>query len=489
MKSIINGNMKTIINGRDFAKAMKFGIKFIGKITDYWSIRSEGDWVIFTFLNTHTVMEAEYKVPAKGDIIDETIYLSSFKEFYKVAKTIKKEDAVINWEIEFENNKEDKITASINGFKLNVDSCKTVTGFPMDIDNGETSVNKGAEIKNALSRVSYCVSTDETRYFMTGVYFGDERMVATDGRRLAFIPFKSGLKKGYIVNGNILTSVLEGCDDDEDITITFSKDKKSMMITGNKVKAVILTIKGQFPDYKRVVPEFDKDVELTKIEIDREFLLEEIEKAKPFVEKRVNEIIFARNRIVVHSEIGDYESDELPYNFPNFGVNYDYMHDMLAVQFDGCDKIDGLFHSPFGNERTGDGRFICMKAITFKNGDSESVIMPMNISSEDAGVNTAGSSVGENADYYSKHNAGVPIVVVFNGEIISVTYDSASIDKSIRAGLVGSCNDVCVCTPNDYLIEKIVNKKLLSSKQVHNLNKIIYINAMFVTEEKSVVNE
>ncbi len=111
-----------------------------------------------------------------------------------------------------------------------------------------------------IDQTIFAISDDETRYFMNGVYVEQEAdglvMVATDGRRLSFInrkfeqaipsfspvivpaKFLSLLKKAGTGEGEILLSVQE--------TIIFAK-------CGNQTMYSTL-IKGQFPNYRRVIP-------------------------------------------------------------------------------------------------------------------------------------------------------------------------------------------------------------------------------------------
>ena len=80
-------------------------------------------------------------------------------------------------------------------FKKAQFSLKTIASdqFPQlpDIDDSSFFAVPADEFRRMISQTVFAVSDDETRYFMNGVYF--ERlqdglaMVATDGRRLAYI--------------------------------------------------------------------------------------------------------------------------------------------------------------------------------------------------------------------------------------------------------------------------------------------------------------
>ena len=83
-------------------------------------------------------------------------------------------------------------------------------------------------MKNKVFDITKCASTDTTKYFMNGVFYSEGYKVATDGRILAVI------KADY-----------------------------SEALEGKIFKADNTEIDGQFPNYKRVIPD-DKD--LVKVE-------------------------------------------------------------------------------------------------------------------------------------------------------------------------------------------------------------------------------
>ncbi|GMO30325.1 MAG: hypothetical protein Ta2B_11090 [Termitinemataceae bacterium] len=97
---------------------------------------------------------------------------------------------------------------------------------------------------NALRWVCGAVSTDESRFFMTGVYFtrnekGNLRLVATDGCRLHIIDDKSNRIREYAA---------------DKFGVEFPDDTiLSVHATAQEV-AFSRPIDGKFPDYNRVIP-------------------------------------------------------------------------------------------------------------------------------------------------------------------------------------------------------------------------------------------
>lgn len=122
-----------------------------------------------------------------------------------------------------------------------------------------------SDFKTLIDRTQFAISTEETRYYLNGIYFHcveDEgtmmlRAVATDGHRLAQAQTASpdgceGMP-GIIVPRKAVGEVQKLLDDpNASVTVELS-DTKIRFTVGN----VILTSKlidGTFPDYNRVIP-------------------------------------------------------------------------------------------------------------------------------------------------------------------------------------------------------------------------------------------
>ncbi|GHV67057.1 DNA polymerase III subunit beta [Spirochaetia bacterium] len=117
------------------------------------------------------------------------------------------------------------------------------------------------DFKEMILQTVFAVSDDETRYFMNGVYFEKNgskiTMVATDGRRLAFISKEagSGVKEfsPVIIPPKILNIIMKRAGDEGLISISVTD--KTIFVQFGSYKLSSVLIEGQFPNYKRVIPE------------------------------------------------------------------------------------------------------------------------------------------------------------------------------------------------------------------------------------------
>ena len=120
-------------------------------------------------------------------------------------------------------------------------------------------------LRRLFDKAKFAISTEETRYYLNGVYLhvarGEEgpvlRCVATDGHRLARIdaalPEGADDMPGVIVPRKTVNELRKLLDDDEaEIEVSVS-DTKIRFATA-QVQLTSKVIDGTFPDYTRVIP-------------------------------------------------------------------------------------------------------------------------------------------------------------------------------------------------------------------------------------------
>jgi DNA polymerase III subunit beta len=136
------------------------------------------------------------------------------------------------------------------------------------------------DLKRLIDKTQFAISTEETRYYLNGIYLhvaGTEapklRAVATDGHRLAQLdlplPEGAGGMPGIIVPRKTVGEVQRLIESSEaEVTIELSQGKIRFTLAG-----VVLTSKlidGTFPDYARVIPVGnDKELVVDKKEFEQ----------------------------------------------------------------------------------------------------------------------------------------------------------------------------------------------------------------------------
>jgi len=138
-----------------------------------------------------------------------------------------------------------------------------------------------ADLKRLIDKTQFAISTEETRYYLNGIYLhaaGSNkaqtlRAVATDGHRLAQVelPLPKGAAgmPGIIVPRKTVGEVQRLIEDNEsEIAIELSQGK--IRFTIGDVVLTSKLIDGTFPDYARVIPSGnDKELVVDKKEFEQ----------------------------------------------------------------------------------------------------------------------------------------------------------------------------------------------------------------------------
>jgi len=125
---------------------------------------------------------------------------------------------------------------------------------------------KSPVLRRLFDKSKFAISTEETRYYLNGVYFhvADSegarvlRAVATDGHRLARIddtvPPGAESMPGVIVPRKTVGELRKLLDDDEaEIAVSVSETK--IRFATPEITLTSKVIDGSFPDYARVIPD------------------------------------------------------------------------------------------------------------------------------------------------------------------------------------------------------------------------------------------
>jgi len=126
----------------------------------------------------------------------------------------------------------------------------------------------GALVSDLLEKTTFSMSNDESKYNLNGIYFqslkldGRQilRLVATDGHRLAMVQRDlevatiAELEKGVIFPKKGIYELKKVAEEGEgDIQLGFL-DNNAMIKKGQTV-VIMRLVDGEFPDYKRVIPQ------------------------------------------------------------------------------------------------------------------------------------------------------------------------------------------------------------------------------------------
>jgi DNA polymerase-3 subunit beta len=209
------------------------------------------------------------------------------------------------------------------------------------------------DLKDMIGQTIFAISDDETRYFMNGVYFekADNKlvMVATDGRRLAFINKNvSGISDfpGIIIPPKILNVVLKRAGDEGMAGISITD--KMIFIQFGSYKLSSILIEGQFPNYRRVIPES----QTKRFTVNRNEMLDALKRVSLLVEQKSHRLYLnlSSGAVSIYCEESDIGNarEEIPCKYDGeevtIALNYRYLEEPFKVM--NAEEISVLFSDP-----------------------------------------------------------------------------------------------------------------------------------------------
>jgi DNA polymerase-3 subunit beta len=176
------------------------------------------------------------------------------------------------------------ITAGPAQFSLQTLPADDFPALSVD-DLGHNFTLTAGELKRLIDKTRFAISTEETRYYLNGIYLHAAtsdgkptlRAVATDGHRLAQaeLPLPAGAKDmpGVIVPRKTVSELVKLVEDgDGEVRIELSPAK--IRFTTSRVVLTSKLIDGTFPDYERVIPQGNDK----KMEVDNKTFAEAVDR-------------------------------------------------------------------------------------------------------------------------------------------------------------------------------------------------------------------
>jgi DNA polymerase-3 subunit beta len=252
-------------------------------------------------------------------------------------------NSIPDGELEFDQNDMKIVIKPFNKkikFQLKSIASDKFPEFPVP-DNKEMFEIPVKDFKEMIMQTVFAVSDDETRYFMNGVFFEKQEekliMVATDGRRLAYIDKDIGIGikdfSGVIVPPKILNIIMKRAGDEGLVTISITD--KTIFIRFGSYQLSSVLIEGQFPNYHRVIPES----QIYSFSMNRMEMLDALRRVSLLVEQKSRRIYMGVVSGVIsisseESDIGN-AKEEIPCKYEgeevSIALNYRYIEEPLKI--------------------------------------------------------------------------------------------------------------------------------------------------------------
>ncbi|HET7413228.1 MAG TPA: DNA polymerase III subunit beta, partial [Pararhizobium sp.] len=233
--------------------------------------------------------------------------------------------------------------------------CLPEADFP-DLTAGSFSHSfrlPAAELKMLIDRTQFAISTEETRYYLNGIFVHTVesdgalklRAVATDGHRLARAdveaPAGSEGMPGIIVPRKTVGE-LQKLVDDQEATVTVEVSDAKIRFTIGGVVMTSKLIDGTFPDYQRVIPTGND----RKMTIDCEAFARAVDRVSTISSERGRAVKLSIGDgqlvLTVHNPDSGSATEELAVGYDSdpleIGFNAKYLLD-ITTQLSGAEAV------------------------------------------------------------------------------------------------------------------------------------------------------
>jgi DNA polymerase-3 subunit beta len=212
-----------------------------------------------------------------------------------------------------------------------------IHGLPEDefpalpqFENAKTFSLQQADLKDALRKTSYAISTDETRYVLNGILFsfkdGRLTMVATDGRRLALldveVEFPESEEVEIIVPTKCVTELSRLLADSGDIRMQVTQNQVSFETPSTRLISKV--VEGNYPNYRQVIPSETRE----RVTLERQMFLAAVHRVSLLASEKTNSVklIFTKDNLEITANTPDIgearESIPVVYKGPNLSIAF-----------------------------------------------------------------------------------------------------------------------------------------------------------------------
>ncbi len=207
-----------------------------------------------------------------------------------------------------------------------------------EIKGKEEFMIDGKTFLDMIEKVSFAVSTDETRYILTGMYMqgieGELIMVGTDGFRMALCRRKvKELKsfKGVTIPKRSVIEAERIIEEEDEVKISI--EEKYVQFSTEKLKIITRIIEGSFPDYENVLPSNNPKI----LKIDKESFHRGLKRASAIIGRSEPvKITFSERNMEIdaESDIGRAKED----------IEVDYDGEKTSMSFNARFILDVVAH-------------------------------------------------------------------------------------------------------------------------------------------------
>jgi len=197
-------------------------------------------------------------------------------------------------------------------------------------ENAKTFTLRQKDLRDALKKTSYAISTDETRYVLNGILFSfrDNKLtlVATDGRRLALVDIELEFPRSHegdvIIPTKTVVELQRLLTDDGDLKLSLGENQVAFEVNGTLLVSKL--IEGNYPNYRQVIPGETKE----RVTLERVLFHDAVHRVALLASEKSNSVklVFTKNNLEIAANTPDvgeaHESLAIPYKGKDFSIAF-----------------------------------------------------------------------------------------------------------------------------------------------------------------------
>lgn len=215
---------------------------------------------------TATDLEIGVSVKVQGEVTEEGSITVPARKFSEIVKELPSQQ---NIQISLKKGQSIHIEAGKSYFRLMgllKEDFPQVPEFPSPAGkSGDLVKIPQKTLKTMIQLTSFAMSHDETRYVLNGILFSFKdkglKLVATDGRRLAFIekqiPDLGSIRKDVIVPMKTIQELNRNLTEEGDVVFHFKENQLQINLEPITISSRL--IEGEYPNYEQVIPKKVKE--------------------------------------------------------------------------------------------------------------------------------------------------------------------------------------------------------------------------------------
>ena len=192
------------------------------------------------------------------------------------------------------------ITASSGEYQLAYDDANDYPSTP-NVNEQGTEINS-IDLQQSISKVLFATANDDLRPTLSGVYFDNGFIVATDAHKL--VKVESSINGNFILPKKASQQLKNLLPKDTNVTLQYNQT--NALFSFDNITIITRLIDGKYPNYEAVIPKENPN----RLSINRQEFISVLKRMEVFANKQTNQIRLDLSdfEVFISSEDVDYRS-------------------------------------------------------------------------------------------------------------------------------------------------------------------------------------